>query len=120
MDKNKSLAFSAFILGAFLVGSLWFGFEQKNNIERSSSDTSGNIFQVASSTGDTYFTVTSDGKVGIDNQAPTATLDVYGMMRVYTTEQSECTTAIEGAIQYDAYYKHFLGCNGEVWVRLDK
>lgn len=110
---------TAFIFGALIVGGIWFWNNHFSSVTLDSADTSGNIFQVASSTGDTYFTVTADGKVGIRNQAPTTELDVYGMIRTYSTEPRKCTTAIEGTIQYDAYNKKFLGCNGVEWRRLD-
>ncbi|MFA5877414.1 MAG: hypothetical protein WC880_03555 [Candidatus Paceibacterota bacterium] len=109
----------AFIFGALVVGGVWFWNTNSSSITFDDRDTSGNIFQIASSTGDTYFTVTADGKVGVRNQAPTTELDVYGMIRTYGAEPEECTTAIEGAIQYDAYNKKFLGCNGIEWRRLD-
>lgn len=118
---NKKII-TAFLLGAFLVGLLWYGSRTylNNGLVHDSTDSSSNIFQVASSTGDNYFTITADGKVGVYTQVPTTALDVYGMIRTYSTTATECTTSIEGAIQYDAYNKHFLGCNGVEWLRLDQ
>ncbi len=91
-----------------------------SGLSRDTANTSENIFQVASSTGDNYFTVTADGKVGVRNQAPTTALDVYGAVRAYDDATTSCTTAIEGAIVYQAFNKHFWGCDGIVWHRLDK
>ena len=119
MTTMKPALLIGFLLGALVVGGVWFWNTNFSNVTLDSADTSGNIFQVASSTGDTYFTVTADGKVGVRNQAPTTELDVYGMIRTYSTTATECTTAIEGAIRYDALYKKFLGCNGVEWRRLD-
>jgi len=119
MTTMKPALLIGFLLGALVVGGVWFWNTNFSNVTLDDRDTSGNIFQVASSTGDNYFTVTADGKVGVRNQAPTTELDVYGMIRTYSTEPAECTTAIEGAIQYDAYHKKFLGCNGVEWRRLD-
>lgn len=118
-NTRTMLTLASFVCGALVVGGVWFWSSNSSGIIFDSTDTSGNIFQVASSTGDNYFTVTADGKVGVRNQAPTTELDVYGMIRTYSTEPRECTTAIEGAIQYDAYHKKFLGCNGVEWLRLD-
>lgn len=117
--KTKQPIILAFVFGALVVGGVWFWSVNSSSITFNGRDTSGNIFQVASSTGDNYFTVTADGKVGVRNQAPTVEFDVYGMIRTYSTEPMECTTAIEGAIRYDALYKKFLGCNGIEWRRLD-
>lgn len=110
---------TAFIFGALIVGGVWYWSIVSSSVIFDSADTSGNIFQVASSTGDNYLTVTANGKVGVRNQVPTVELDVYGMIRTYGAEPVECTTAIEGAIRYDALYKKFLGCNGVEWRRLD-
>ncbi len=109
----------AFVLGALMVGGVWYWSVNFSGIIVDSKDTSGNIFQIASSTGDNYLTVTADGKVGIDNQAPTTELDIYGVLRVYDDKPRECTTAIEGAIQYRGDNKHFWGCNGISWQKLD-
>lgn len=119
MITMKPALLIGFLLGALVVGGVWFWNNNFSSVTLDDRDTSGNIFQVASSTGDTYFTVTASGKVGVRNQAPTTELDVYGMIRTYATTATECTTAIEGAIQYDAYHKKFLGCNGVEWRRLD-
>lgn len=119
MITMKPALLIGFLLGALVVGGVWYWNTTSSSIIFDSADTSGNIFQVASSTGDTYFTVTANGKVGVRNQAPTTELDVYGMIRTYSTTATECTTVIEGAIQYDAYHKRFLGCNGVEWRRLD-
>ncbi|MES2135424.1 MAG: hypothetical protein V4449_04245 [Patescibacteria group bacterium] len=119
MYSKKIPLMLAFLSGMLLVGGGWYFQMSTSGIMRDSADTSGNIFQVASSTGDNYFTVTADGKVGVRNQAPTTELDVYGMIRTYSATSTECTSAIEGAIQYDAYNKKFFGCNGEEWRRLD-
>ena len=118
-NTHTILMLASFVCGALVVGGMWFWSLNSSGITFDSADTSGNIFQVASSTGDNYFTVTADGRVGVRNQAPTTELDVYGMIRTYSTEPRECTTAIEGAIRYDALYKKFLGCNGVEWRRLD-
>ncbi|TSD04962.1 MAG: hypothetical protein Greene07147_879 [Parcubacteria group bacterium Greene0714_7] len=118
-NAHTILMLASFVFGALVVGGVWFWSVNSSGIVFDGVDTSGNIFQVASSTGDNYFTVTADGKVGVRNQAPTTELDVYGMIRTYSTEPRECTTAIEGAIRYDALYKKFLGCNGVEWRRLD-
>ena len=111
----------AFLGGLIVMGAVWF-FETSNSaLSIESANTSGSILDVASSTGDSYLTVTSNGKVGIDNQIPQTALDVYGMIRLYTatTSATKCTNAIEGAIDYDAYYKHFFGCDGTAWRQLD-
>lgn len=118
-NTHTTLILVSFVCGALVVGGVWFWSLNPSGIAFDSADTSGNIFQVASSTGDNYFTVTADGKVGVRNQVPATELDVYGMIRTYSVAKTECTTAIEGAIQYDAYYKKFLGCNGVEWRRLD-
>jgi len=117
-EMNKNLLI-AFLLGALVVSMAWHLSGNLSGITIDSEDTSGNIFQVASSTGDNYFTVTADGKIGIRNQAPTTALDVYGVIRVYDDVSYECTLAIEGAIHYRGQDKRFWGCNGTSWQRLD-
>lgn len=113
------LILASFVCGTLVVGGVWYWNVHFSAITLDSMDTNGNIFQVASSTGDNYFTVTADGKVGVRNQVPTTELDVYGMVRIYSSTSTPCTTAIEGTIQYDGFHKKFLGCNGVEWRRLD-
>ncbi|TAJ15029.1 hypothetical protein EPO56_01395 [Patescibacteria group bacterium] len=108
----------AFFLGALTVAFLWY-LQSPQEILIDSRDSSTNIFQVASSTGENYFTITSDGKIGVNHEAPTTALDVYGVIRVYDHNSYECTYEIEGAIHYRGIDKHFWGCDGVKWHRLD-
>lgn len=118
ITQIKSTHVIAFFLGALTVTMVWF-IQNPQGIAVDTADSSANIFQVASSTGDNYFTITADGKVGVRNQAPTTALDVYGVLRVYDHESYDCTYEIEGAIQYRGIDKHFWGCDGTTWHRLD-
>jgi hypothetical protein len=121
LHSKKVLFPLIFLCGALVTGCLWYFVSTNSTLTVNSTNTSDSILDVASSTGDSYLRVTSDGKVGVDNQIPQTALDVNGMIRVYTatTSTTRCTSAIEGAIDYDAYYKHFFGCNGTVWHQLD-
>ncbi len=116
----------SFVLGALLLVSILVGFHYYqeyatlNNVQANNTNSGDDIFQVASSTGDVYLTVTSDGLVGVNNTAPTTALDVRGVIRTYASSTPSCTTAIEGAIVYSGWQKHFFGCNGSVWKQLDQ
>lgn len=122
---NVRIALS-FLLGAavlILCVIAWHyyrAYSALSNVEVSTQDTSANIFEVASSTGDPYLTVTADGRVGVGLAFPQATLDVRGMARIYTSSSTPCTQAIEGALAYDPLQKHFFGCNGTSWRKLDE
>ena len=121
LHSKKVLLPLVFICGLLVMGGVWYVVSNSSPLTVNSANTSDAILDVSSSTGDSYLRVTSDGKVGINNQIPQTALDVNGMIRVYTatTSATRCTTAIEGAIDYDAYYKHFFGCDGTTWHQLD-
>lgn len=63
--------------------------------------------------------IASNGKVGIATSTPATTLDVNGLIRVYQTASTTCAAAIEGSIFYNSDNKHFWGCDGTNWNRLD-
>jgi hypothetical protein len=121
LHSKKVLLPLVFFCGLLVMGGMWYVISNSSPLTVNNENTSDAILDVSSSTGDSYLRVTSDGKVGIDNQIPQTALDVNGMIRVYTTTTSptRCTIDIEGAIDYDAYYKHFFGCNGTAWHQLD-
>lgn len=95
---------------------------QSMHFQVASQNTSGPIFSVASSTGETFFTITADGKVGIGSTSenPTTALEVAGPIRMTTKSSVSCSAAIEGTIAYNPDNKHFWGCNGNSWNMLDK
>ena len=63
----------------------------------------------------------SGGNVGIGTTTPATALDVNGLIRVYQTATTTCSSLTEGSIFYNAEYgnKHFYGCDGTNWNRLD-
>lgn len=77
------------------------------------------IFAVASSTGDVFFLVNSDGHVGVNTLQPATNLDVTGIFRAWWAFVPPCTLEIEGAFTYDRTTHHFVGCNGHDWRVLD-
>ena len=116
----KSFALGA--LAALAVAAAWYTLSAHApfaNLSTSPENSAANIFQVASSTGDPYLTVSADGRVGIDTAIPQTELDIRGMARVYTSTLTPCTKEIEGAIAYDPLLKRFLGCNSVEWRRID-
>ncbi len=89
------------------------------NIAAENAPTAGPIFSVATSTGETYFIVNGNGRVGVGTLDPATALDVYGMIRTYSATSTACTEALAGAIEYDAWATHFFGCDGRRWRKLD-
>ena len=122
MTVQKSLSF---ILGALAVVfaavayHYYVAYSSLGNLVINPENSRDNIFQVASSTGDVYLTVTADGKTGVQTAVPQTELDVRGMARVYTSSSAPCTQNIEGAIAYDPAQKHFFGCTADAWKQLD-
>jgi hypothetical protein len=94
---------------------------QSLQIQITSKNSNSPIFSVASSTGETYFTITADGKVGIGSTSanPATALEVAGPVRLTEKSSKPCSPAIEGAIAYNGDNKHFWGCNGRTWNILD-
>jgi hypothetical protein len=122
MTHKNIASFVAGILVAGLGAFAWYyfaGHAPLTNFSVTPQNSTDNIFQVASSTGEPYLTVTAGGRVGIDTAIPQTAFDVRGMARVYTSELKPCTKEIEGAIAYDPYTEHFIGCNSFEWRRLD-
>ena len=123
MEAAK-INFKDVAIGALIVAVIWLASASgffSGGIHQESGNSSDAIFSVASSTGDTYFTVAANGNVGVNNQVPATALDVYGMIRTYSGAQTmiPCTTALAGTIQFSGYYQHFYGCNGGKWLQLD-
>lgn len=122
MNSNHLASFFSGLFVAVLAVFAWHYFSAHapfSNLSVTPENSADNIFQVASSTGETYLTVKADGKVGVNTVVPQTTLDIRGMARIYTSSTTPCTKDIEGAIAYNPRTQHFLGCNAEEWRRLD-
>ena len=102
-----------------VAAGAYYEYQKSQELQVTSADTSGAIFSVATSTGATYFTVTSDGKVGIDTDSPAAALEVNGAIRLTRKSPVGCSSLYEGTIAYNPDNKHFWGCNGSSWNQLD-
>lgn len=107
------------VILAFALYHYYQAYVSVSNFSINPQNSGDNIFQVASSTGEVYLTVRADGKVGVNTAVPQTALDIRGMARVYTSDITPCTKEIEGAIAYDPYTEHFIGCNSFEWRRLD-
>ena len=125
--KNSVSQFIPLAVGSgvllICMGAFWLYYHKTfSNVEANAADTNGAIFTVATSTGETYFTVTSDGKVGIgrDTSDPVAALDVAGAIRLTKKSPDGCLNTMEGSIAYNPDNKHFWGCDGTQWRLLDK
>jgi len=114
---NKSTVIAALIL-ALLAGFLWY-MEGGKTLQVSNEDSTGPIFSIATSTGQTYVTVTADGKVGIGTENPFALFEVAGPIRLTQKSTDGCSPMTEGEIAYNPDNHHFWGCNGNAWRQLD-
>jgi hypothetical protein len=61
----------------------------------------------------------SSSKVGIGTTSPATALDVSGLFRALQTSTTTCSASIEGSSFYSSGNKHFWGCDGTNWNRLD-
>jgi hypothetical protein len=105
---TSSLA--SFIIGALVVGAIWYVNGNANGHLESTLGPADYIFSVASSTGDTYFLVANNGNVGVNTLTPATTLDITGTIRAEHAFAPKCTAALEGAMLYERLQKHFIGC----------
>ena len=122
MSTNRLISIGAGILAvcfAAVAFHYYTAYVAVSNIVVTPENSGDNIFQVASSTGDVYLTVTAGGKTGVNTAVPQTAFEVRGMARIYTSSSSPCTQSIEGAIAYDPLQKHFFGCTSDAWRRLD-
>lgn len=120
--KAHTLILILAALAVLGVGTSLYLFWQSAHLQVGSQNTSGPIFSVASSTGESFFTITGDGKVGIGSTSenPAVALEVAGPIRMTSKSSVPCSSAIEGTIAYNPDNKHFWGCNGSAWNVLDK
>ena len=67
-----------------------------------------------------YLGTLQNQRVGIGTTTPAVSLDIYnGLMRATQTSTSTCSATIGGAIFYQSTDKHFYGCDGTTWLKLD-
>lgn len=99
-------------------GALWYE-SHYGGIQVNSESGTDAIFEIASSSGKTYFLVTNNGNIGIGTDAPMVTLEVAGPIRLTRESQMGCTAAFAGTISYNPNNQHFWGCDGSVWRQLD-
>jgi len=77
-------------------------------------------FDVATSSGKIFHVDYGTGNIGVGTSTPAVKLDVYeGLMRAYQTATTTCDTTTEGAFYYSRASKHFYGCDGTNWLKLD-
>ncbi|MBT3721592.1 hypothetical protein HOG47_08140 [archaeon] len=62
--------------------------------------------------------INAGGNVGI-GVVPQTKLDVDGPIRTRPSTQPGCNANKEGSIYYNKNNKHFFGCDGTSWKRLD-
>jgi hypothetical protein len=111
-------AWTALLIVVVGIGGWYVG--SRHSPVGTGADTSGPIFSVATSSGETYFIVGADGKVGVNTPSPVTTLDVFGSIRVLETATTTCDGGRAGTILYNAGNQKFWGCNGTEWHRLDE
>jgi len=114
MQRSSLIALIALLV---VVVGIWY-YESGNPLHYNPSG-SGPIFTVASSSGQTYLTVTADGKVGIGTEHPNTTLEVAGPIRLTKKSEEGCDLNTTGEIAYNPDNRHFWGCDGSAWLQLD-
>ncbi len=92
----------------------WFSIQSVGgNLITYSVNDAGNVVATAMAINAT------SGNVGIGTTSPNATLSVNGLIQLVPRTSATCNSSVEGAMFYNSSNKHFYGCNGAAWIKLD-